>query len=157
MKFHILAVGRGMPAPVRDLVLDYKNRLERFAPVALHEVAEAKRNPAQKGDPQAMAMEAERIRRLLPKAALMVPLDSQGRTLTSLELAQTLRHLQEDAVREIFFLIGGPDGLDPDLLTQGSWRLSFGPMTFPHMLMRVLLLEQLFRAMTILQGVPYHR
>ncbi|MBF0425658.1 MAG: 23S rRNA (pseudouridine(1915)-N(3))-methyltransferase RlmH [Magnetococcales bacterium] len=157
MKLLILAVGRGMPAPVRELVRDYQQRLGRFQPVELIEVAEAKRDPAEKNPARALGDEALRLRRLLPKAATIIPLDSRGDTLSSTELAQRMQRLREASIREVCFLIGGPDGLDPELLGLGSWRLSFGPMTFPHMLMRVLLLEQLFRAATILQGVPYHR
>ncbi|MBF0177351.1 MAG: 23S rRNA (pseudouridine(1915)-N(3))-methyltransferase RlmH [Magnetococcales bacterium] len=157
MKFYILAVGRGMPAPIRDLVVDYQKRLERLAPVELIEVAETRRDPMQKGDLRALAQEGERLRRLLPKGAMMVPLASNGRTFSSMELANEVRRMREEATREVFFVIGGPDGLDQTLLAMGSWRLSLGAMTFPHMLVRVMLLEQLYRAMTILGGIPYHR
>ncbi|MBF0145099.1 MAG: 23S rRNA (pseudouridine(1915)-N(3))-methyltransferase RlmH [Magnetococcales bacterium] len=154
----ILAVGRGMEPAIAHLAKDYQGRLRRLLPVELLEVAEERRPPGQAGrKEEAMAKEGRRIDSRLPEGALVVPLDGRGEALSSLDLSHRLQKLMEEEVREIVFVIGGPDGLDPSLLADRSWIFSLGPMTYPHMLVRVLLLEQLYRAMSIIKGIPYHR
>lgn len=157
MKLVVIAVGRGMPPPVRALVDDYRQRLVRAGGVELIEVAESKRDGASQAQRQlGLLQEAKRIQDRLPHPALLIPLDSAGRTLSSTQLAEAFdswRHQSEP----VCFLIGGPDGLHPTLLASAPWSLSLGAMTFPHMLVRVLLLEQLYRAHTIVQHIPYHR
>jgi 23S rRNA (pseudouridine1915-N3)-methyltransferase len=157
LKFRIIAVGRGAPKPVKAMVDDYTKRLQRMAPVTLIEVAEERRSSASSSNQEQLRLkEAGRIRDKIPHGALVVPLEIAAPLLDSQALAVRVSKYQDSGVGEICFLIGGPDGLHSSLL-QGPWRLSFGPMTFPHMLVRVMLLEQLYRAMTILGRVPYHR
>ncbi|MBF0461792.1 MAG: 23S rRNA (pseudouridine(1915)-N(3))-methyltransferase RlmH [Magnetococcales bacterium] len=146
-----------MPPPIRELVADYCQRLVRLGGVELIEVAEAKREasgPVQRL--HGLAQEAERIQRRLPSPATLIPLDAAGRNLSSLQLAEQL-DLWRHQAGTVCFLIGGPDGLHPGLLQAAPWSLSLGAMTFPHMLARVLLLEQIYRAHTIVQRIPYHR
>ncbi len=146
-----------MPPPVRDLVADYRQRLVRLGGVALIEVAEARRVVDDPAHQQlGLVWEAKRIRAQIPSPATLIPLDSSGRNLSSTQLAAQL-DLWRQQTETVCFLIGGPDGLHPDLLTAAPWSLSLGAMTFPHMLVRVLLLEQLYRAHTIVQRIPYHR
>lgn len=158
MKFTLVAVGRGMDPAVGSLVKDYLGRLNHFLPAGLVEVVEERRLPGQSGRKnEAMAREAKRIRAKILEGAMVVPLDSGGVALRSADLALRLGKVMEQGVREVVFVIGGPDGLDPTLIANRSWVFSLGPMTYPHMLVRVLLLEQLYRAMSILKGLPYHR
>ena len=103
-----------------------------------------------------MAAEASALRTLIPAGYATVMLDERGRAMTSPDLAQRLaRH--RDAATDVAFVIGGADGLDPALRAEADLLLSFGPMVWPHALARVMLLEQLFRAASILAGTPYHR
>jgi 23S rRNA (pseudouridine1915-N3)-methyltransferase len=100
--------------------------------------------------------EADLIRKAIPKGAFVIALDRRGRTLSSEELAARLRRWQTDK-KNVAFVIGGADGLDEALRNDADFVLSFGPNTWPHMLARVMLAEQLYRARAILAGHPYHR
>ncbi|MEO5365899.1 MAG: 23S rRNA (pseudouridine(1915)-N(3))-methyltransferase RlmH [Magnetococcus sp. WYHC-3] len=158
MKFRLVAVGRGMPAPALAMFEDYSRRLERHGGLELVEVAEHRRTGA--GDERTRQALADEAARLLPKVegyGPLIALDRGGRMLSSPELAHMLGQLRDEGERQICLLCGGPDGLAPELLQRAWLRLSFGPMTFPHMLFRVMLAEQIYRAMTLLAGVPYHR
>jgi 23S rRNA (pseudouridine1915-N3)-methyltransferase len=157
LKFRIIAVGRSGPKPVQAMVADYQKRLQRMAPTTLIEVAEERRTVASSSNTeQLLIKEAGRIQNKIHHGALLVPLEINASALPSTELAAKISRHRDSGVGEICFLIGGPDGLHESLLNQ-PWRLSFGPMTFPHMLVRVMLLEQIYRAMTILERIPYHR
>lgn len=101
--------------------------------------------------------EADLLRAAIPRDARIIALDERGSTPTSPEFAADLRREAEAGTRDLAFLIGGADGLDPDLRSQAAARLSFGRMVWPHLLARVMLAEQLYRATTILTGGPYHR
>ncbi|MEO5334481.1 MAG: 23S rRNA (pseudouridine(1915)-N(3))-methyltransferase RlmH [Magnetococcus sp. YQC-5] len=156
MKVTVLAVGRGMSPPIRALVEEYQDRLHHFGSVRLEVVAEERR---EKRISAQLAMEREggRLLARIPGGVYTVVLDSAGKMFSSSEFAKILDRWRQEGIDDIFFLIGGPDGLDPTLKTTASMSLSLGPMTYPHMLVRVLLLEQFYRAMTLLHGVPYHR
>lgn len=146
-----------MPPEVRNLVAEYRKRLVHFGGVELIEVAEAQRNtdnPAQRR--QGLLLEAKRIKERMPHPATLIPLDASGRNISSTQLAKVLDDWRHQS-GTICFVMGGPDGLHPELLTMAEWCLSLGAMTFPHMLARVLLLEQIYRAHTILHKIPYHR
>ncbi|MBF0446099.1 MAG: 23S rRNA (pseudouridine(1915)-N(3))-methyltransferase RlmH [Magnetococcales bacterium] len=157
MKFCIIAVGRGAPKPIKAMVDDYIKRLQRMAPTTLIEIAEERRTTASSSNTeQLLKKEAYRISDKIPPGAMLVPLEITAPVVSSPDLAKKISRHADSGTGEICFLIGGPDGLDPSLLNN-PWKLSFGPMTFPHMLVRVMLLEQLYRAMTILGRVPYHR
>ncbi|MBF0293940.1 MAG: 23S rRNA (pseudouridine(1915)-N(3))-methyltransferase RlmH [Magnetococcales bacterium] len=156
MKWTVLAVGRSMPPAIGDVVKEYRSRLQPFGGVGLEVVAEERRD---KGITALLAMEreGERLSARLPRGAMSVALDSGGRMYSSEAFARQLDLWRQDAPSEIIFIIGGPDGLAPALKSAASHTLSLGPMTFPHMLVRVLLFEQLYRAMTLWHGLPYHR
>ncbi|MBF0192143.1 MAG: 23S rRNA (pseudouridine(1915)-N(3))-methyltransferase RlmH [Magnetococcales bacterium] len=156
MKITLLAVGRVMPPPIRELVEEYRERLNHFVPARVESVAEEKRDKGVTSR-QAMEREGQRLLARIPPGALVVALDASGRTLSSPELSRQMDRWLQDACSELVLLIGGPDGLDPAVKSSAAFTLSFGPMTYPHMLVRVLILEQLYRAMTLLRGVPYHR
>ncbi|MBF0622700.1 MAG: 23S rRNA (pseudouridine(1915)-N(3))-methyltransferase RlmH [Magnetococcales bacterium] len=157
MKWRLMAVGRGMPEPVRMLVDDYTKRLKRYGQFELIEIAEAHRQGGLSPN-KAMVQEANRLKKQLKQGdGVLVVLDSRGQVFSSEKWASRLNQWRQDALGPVTFIIGGPDGVAPELVKQADLRLSLGSMTFPHMLARVLLLEQLYRAMTIIHGVPYHR
>lgn len=151
MRLTIAAVGRLGEGPARRLYRDYAGRLAW--PVTLKEVEERRKLPAAKR----MASEAALLAAACPKGARIVALDERGRALTSAAFAQLLGKWQAEGVGEIAFAIGGADGLDPEFKKRAALLLSLGPMTWPHLLCRALLAEQLYRAQSILAGHPYHR
>jgi 23S rRNA (pseudouridine1915-N3)-methyltransferase len=155
MRLHLCAVGRLRAGPERDLVDDYLQRCDRtgrplgLGPVTEHEV-EDKRGGG-------MAAEADLLARALPAGAVVIVLDERGKTLSSPELASQLAAWRDSGRQDAAFVIGGADGIDPALRSRADLAISFGRMVWPHMLVRVMLAEQLYRATTILAGSPYHR
>jgi len=155
MHVRVIAVGTRMSAWVDAACGEYQRRLRGADAVELIEVPPAKR-AAGSGAAAPARLEAARILALLKPREYAVALDEHGRSFSTLEFSRWLaeRRTQGDALR---FVIGGPDGLAPEVRArvQLSWSLS--ALTFPHALVRVLLLEQLYRASTVLAGHPYHR
>lgn len=155
MRLHVCAVGRLRAGPERDLVDDYTTRLDRtgrplgLGPLTEHEV-EDKKNLG-------MAAEAALLERAIPTGALIATLDERGRVLSSPEFAEQLARWRDAGRQDVAFVIGGADGIDPALRAKAEFSLSFGRMVWPHMLVRVMLAEQIYRAATILGGGPYHR
>lgn len=156
MRILICAVGRARPGPLRDLYEDYAGRVgatRMFGRVDLREVEERKTVSAA----ELKQREGELLRAALPKQATLVALDARGQPLTSEAFAARLAQWRDGGAGDLAFLVGGADGLEPALVKQADLVLSLGAMTWPHMLARVMLAEQLYRAATILQGHPYHR
>lgn len=155
MKCHVLAVGQRLPAWAEAACADY---LRRFPPEARVVVHSVKAEPRSEGRPVAavMAAEAARLRAACPKGAHVVALDERGERCTTAQLAQRWARWQQQG-HDVALLIGGPDGLDPALRAQAHERLRLSDLTLPHALVRVLLLEQLYRAWAIHAGHPYHR
>jgi 23S rRNA (pseudouridine1915-N3)-methyltransferase len=151
MRLTIAAVGRLGDGPALRLYRDYAGRLSW--PIALKEVEERRKLPAA----ERMAREAALLAAACPRGARIVALDERGRQLTSAGFAQLLGKWQGEGVGEVAFAIGGADGIDPEFKKRASLVLSLGPMTWPHLLCRALLAEQLYRAQSILTGHPYHR
>ncbi len=155
MRLHLCAVGRLRAGPERSLVDDYLARTDRtgralgLGPVTEHEV-EDKRGGG-------MAAEADLLARAVPAGAVLVVLDERGKTLSSPEFAAQLAGWRDTGRQDAAFIIGGADGIDPGLRARADLAISFGRMVWPHMLIRVMLAEQIYRATTILSGSPYHR
>ena len=155
MRVHLIAVGRLRAGPERDLIDDYLLRFERtgrplgLGPVVEHEV-EAKRGLG-------MAAEADLLGRAVPGGAVLVCLDERGQVMASPEFAGVLAKWRDEGRQAVAFVIGGADGISPALRARAEASVSFGAMVWPHMLVRVMLAEQLYRAATILAGGPYHR
>ena len=155
MRVQICAVGRLRAGPERTLIDDYLSRFDRtgralgLGPVELREVEDRKGG--------GMAAEAALLDRAIPDRAVIVALDERGTAMTSPEFAQALARQRDDGAQDLALLIGGADGLARELRARATLRLSFGRMVWPHMLVRVMLAEQLYRAATILAGSPYHR
>ena len=155
MRVHLIAVGRLRAGPERDLVEDYFQRFDRtgrslgLGPVVEHEV-EDKKNLG-------MAAEADLLARAVPSGAVLVTLDERGKLMSSPEFAAMLARWRDGGRQDVAFVIGGADGIDPILRAKADASISFGAMVWPHMLVRVMIAEQLYRAATILGGGPYHR
>jgi 23S rRNA (pseudouridine1915-N3)-methyltransferase len=158
MKLRILAVGRARSGPEAALVAEYRKRLHW--PLAIEEVEE-KRPLA---GAELKAREGALLQAAIDKAAarsggrpILVALDERGKTLDSRDFARRLKGWEEQGAPEILFLLGGADGLAPELRSQANFVLSLGQMTWPHLLARAMLVEQIYRAQQILAGHPYHR
>lgn len=148
----MLAVGRLRPC-FREACDDYLRRLRRVADVREVEVREA----ARAGSPALQRREeAKRLTGVLPDRAVCVALDLRGEPWSSEDLARRVGGWR-DAARPVAFVIGGAEGLDPAVLKAAALRWSLGPLTLPHELARVVVMEQLYRAFAILRGAPYHK
>lgn len=155
MRLHLCAVGRLRVGPERELVNDYLTRFNRtgralgLGPALEHEVEDRRGG--------GMAAEAVLLDRAVPAGAVLVVLDERGRQYDSPGFAAALAGWRDGGRQDLALVIGGADGLDPALRARADAALSFGAMVWPHMLVRVMLTEQLYRAATILAGGPYHR
>ena len=154
MKITVVAVGRLRKSPELSLIDDYLDRFNKagrsfgLGPAQIVEV-EGKKNLG-------MEAEAALIERALPAGAILVTLDERGEVISSPDFAQKLAGWR-DGARDVAFVIGGADGIAPALRAKADFSISFGKMVWPHMLVRVMLAEQLYRAAAILAGTPYHR
>jgi 23S rRNA (pseudouridine1915-N3)-methyltransferase len=154
MRVTVVAVGKWKNGPERGLFEEYAGRLSW--PVTLKEVEEHRKVPPA----QLMAREGELLLAALPKAGsglVMVALDQRGKPLSSEQLANHVRQWRDSGTDDLAFLIGGADGLSIAVRQKANFILSLGAMTWPHLLVRGLLAEQLYRVQSILTGHPYHR
>ena len=155
MRVQLSVVGRLRAGPEKDLIDDYLTRFERtgralgFTEASIVEVEDKKG-----GGQQA---EATLLLKSIPKGAVIVTLDERGKLLSSPNFATQLAGWRDNGAPCVCFVIGGADGLIKELRTQADASISFGKMVWPHMLARVMLCEQLYRAASILAGSPYHR
>jgi 23S rRNA (pseudouridine1915-N3)-methyltransferase len=155
MRVHVCAVGRLRAGPERELVDDYAARFDRtgralsLGPLTMHEVEDRKN--------LGMVAEAVLLGRTVPAGAVLATLDERGAQVSSLEFAAMLARWRDGGQQDVAFVIGGADGIDPSLRARADASISFGKMVWPHMLVRVMLCEQLYRAAAILAGLPYHR
>ncbi len=148
---HILAMGKWKKGSEKDLFDTYCARM-RPAPV-LKELDVRKKLSG----PELKQAEAELLLNAIPNGAVVVALDERGKTISSRDFAGRIGQWQDRGVGDIAFIIGGADGLDETVRQRADLLISFGSMTWPHMLVRPMLAEQLFRADAILSGHPYHR
>jgi 23S rRNA (pseudouridine1915-N3)-methyltransferase len=144
VRVRIVAIGTRMPAWVTQAYEDYTRRLRSQLRIDLDELE--------------VKNKADEEKRLIERVGddYVVALDEHGKSLTTLELAKWLGQRQQDG-RNLSFVIGGPDGLGPEILKKASLRWSLSALTFPHAMVRVILAEQLYRAHSVLQNHPYHR
>ena len=153
MKITVLAVGKMGDRRLGALCQEYRQRLGHHVQVNEIEVAKASR-----GDPNSvMEQEAERLASATPEGALTVAMTEEGKTLRSVEVAQAVNRWMVNGRKEIVFYIGGAHGLAGTLKQSAQRRWSLSAMTFPHDIARMLLWEQLYRAMTIIRHEPYHK
>ncbi|WP_299294717.1 23S rRNA (pseudouridine(1915)-N(3))-methyltransferase RlmH [uncultured Tateyamaria sp.] len=155
MRVHVCAMGRLRGGPEADLVSDYTTRFDRtgralgLGPLSVIQVDDRKGG--------GMAAEAQLLRRAVPKGSILCCLDERGTVEPSPAFARRLAGWRDAGQSDATFVIGGADGIDPGLRAEAQHLLSFGAMVWPHMLVRVMLAEQLYRAASILAGGPYHR
>lgn len=155
MRIHLCAVGRLKAGPERALIDDYTRRFDRtgrhlgLGPLTIVQVEDRKGG--------GMAAEGALLKRAVPAGARLCVMDERGTRLSSVEFAEKLSVWRDGGCQDLAFVIGGADGLDPSVREAADFSLSLGKMVWPHMLVRVMLSEQLYRAASILAGAPYHR
>ncbi len=159
MRLSLAAVGRTRDEPEAQLFADYWRRATLLGPrlgftaFSTNVVAVSRR-----GSPDARRREeGEGLLGRMPRGAYRIALDEAGRSLRSDAFAKQLCALRDEGAEDVLFVIGGPDGLSPDLLASAEQRMGFGAQTWPHLLVRAMLAEQIYRALTIASGHPYHR
>lgn len=155
MKALLIAVGERAPDWVASGFAEYQKRLSHWLPLSLHEITPGIRGKGRDAN-RAMAEEGARVLTAIPKQALVVTLDGRGRGYGSEQLAQRLEAWRQGG-RELAFLIGGPEGHSPGVIASAHESWSLGPLTLPHMLVRLIVAEQLYRAASLLANHPYHR
>ena len=151
MRAFLIAVGERMPAWVQQGFAEYAKRLSRELPLELIEVAAKSRDPA-----RAMTEEGAALLAAIPKGAHIVALDGRGRAWSSEELAQQLARWRMQG-KDLAFLIGGADGFASTVLDRADQKWSLRPATLPHPLVRIVVVEQIYRAASLLANHPYHR
>lgn len=152
MKLSVVAVGRLRDARCAELCDDYGRRIARYTSYEMLEVKEARGEPPARS----LQVEGDRLLAKLPTTAWCVSLDERGRTLTSTQLASWLDQRLQGATRDVRFVVGGAWGTSPEVKARCKESFRLSSMTLPHELARVVLVEQLYRAWTILRREPYH-
>jgi 23S rRNA (pseudouridine1915-N3)-methyltransferase len=152
MRFRIIWTGKTRDARLRALIEDYVERLSHFVRCEVTELKELRRT-----DKAGIDKETKRISDALRTGSMTVLLDPEGSEWSSQELAAQVRSWEGNGVKEVAFVIGGPNGLAPDLVSRADKRWSLSRLTLTHEMARVLLLEQLYRAFTIVHGLPYQK
>ena len=155
MQIHLISVGNRMPSWVKTGYDDYAKRLPRDYELLLKEIA-----PGVRGKNCDLARiirdEGERMSAVIPLGSFIVALELSGKTMTTPELAVSLKRWQETG-KTVVLLVGGPDGMADSVRAKASESWSLSPLTFPHPLVRIIVAEQLYRAWSILHNHPYHR
>jgi 23S rRNA (pseudouridine1915-N3)-methyltransferase len=159
MRLVVVSIGRLKQGPERELAERYRERFDDigrklgFRGLDIHEIPESRARDAA----TRMAEEAAAISAAIPEKSILVALDERGDNLDSTGFARHLGRWRDESVAQTIFAIGGADGLSPDLRRKAKLRMAFGSATWPHQMVRVMLLEQVYRAATILAGHPNHR
>ena len=155
MQLIIAAVGHKMPAWIEAGFQEYAKRMPPECRVLLKEIKPVERSGGRSAE-SVMAEERKRIEAVLPKGGYLVALDERGTDLTTMQLSQQLTHWQQQG-RDVTFIIGGADGLDAEFKKHADLLVRLSSLTLPHGMVRVLLAEQLYRALSITKNHPYHR
>lgn len=159
MKITLITVGKIKEKYLRDAIAEYSKRLSRYCKLEIIEVADEK-TPDHASDVvenRIRDKEAERIMKYVKEDAYVITLEINGKLLSSEELSAKINQLGIQGTSHITFIIGGSIGLGKEVLARSNYALSFSRMTFPHQLMRVILLEQIYRSYRIINGEPYHK
>lgn len=159
VKITVITVGKIKEKYLRDAIGEYSKRLSKYCKLEIIEVADEKtpENASENVVEAIKSKEAERIMKCLKEDAYVITLEIQGKQLTSEELADKIERLGIQGTSHIIFIIGGSLGLGKEVLEKSDYALSFSKMTFPHQLMRVILLEQIYRSYRIIKQEPYHK
>lgn len=159
MKITLITVGKIREKYLRDAVSEYSKRLSRYCKLEILEVADEKtpEDAGKASEASVRQKEGKRILKLIREDAYIITLEIEGRMLDSVELADKIEKLGIRGISHIIFIIGGSIGLAEEVCARSDYALSFSKMTFPHQLMRVILLEQIYRSFRIIYGEPYHK
>ena len=159
MKITLITVGKIKEKYLRDAIAEYSKRLSRYCKLEIIEVADEK-TPDHASNVMEITIrdkEAERIMKYVKEDAYVITLEINGKLISSEELSAKINQLGIQGTSHIIFIIGGSIGLGKEVLARSDYALSFSKMTFPHQLMRVILLEQIYRSYRIINGEPYHK
>ena len=159
MKITVLCVGKIKERYFTDGIKEYEKRLSRYCRLEIVEVADEK-TPDSASDTEELQIkvrEGERLKRHIREDAYVIALAIDGKQLDSVELSEKIEKLGINGISHIIFVIGGSLGLDASILKRADYKLSFSKMTFPHQMMRMILLEQIYRSYRIMKGEPYHK
>ena len=159
MKITLITVGKIKEKYLKDAIAEYTKRLSKYCKLDVVEVSDEKTpdNASEIVEEQIRSKEGERILKYVKDDAYVITLEIKGKQLTSEQLADKIDTLGINGTSHITFIIGGSIGLGQDVLNRSNYALSFSKMTFPHQLMRVILLEQVYRSYRIIHGEPYHK
>ena len=159
MKITVITVGKIKEKYLKDAIAEYSKRLSKYCKLEIIEVADEKTpdNASEVVEDAIRSKEAERILKYVKDDAYVITLEINGKQVSSEELADKVEKLGIQGVSHIIFIIGGSIGLGREVLAKSDFALSFSKMTFPHQLMRVILLEQVYRSYRIINGEPYHK
>ena len=158
MRFYVVCIGKLKDAYLRDGVAEFVKRMRPYGGITITELNESKigDKPSDADRKQVVDDEGERLLKAVPKNAYTVLLDVYGKTMSSEDLAKTVAKLEVDGVSDMAFIIGGAFGVSESLRQSVNYKLSFSPMTFTHQMVRLLLVEQIYRASKINRNEPYH-
>ena len=159
MKITIVCVGKIKEKFYRDALVEYTKRLSRYCSLSITEVADEK-TKEQASDVECAIIkdrEGERILKWIREDGYVITLAIDGKNLDSVELSKKIENLALTGKSNLYFVIGGSLGLSDEVMKRADYKLSFSRMTFPHQLMRVILLEQIYRSYRIIQNEPYHK
>lgn len=158
MRFYVVCIGKLKDAYLRDGVAEFVKRMRPYGGITITELNESKigDKPSDADRKQVVDEEGERLLKAVPKNAYTVLLDMYGKTMSSEDLAKTVAKLEVDGVSDMAFIIGGAFGVSEALRQSVNYKLSFSPMTFTHQMVRLLLVEQIYRASKINRNEPYH-
>lgn len=159
MKISILTVGKIKEKYLKDAIAEYSKRLSKYCKLEIIEVTDEKTpdNASEVVEEQIRTKEAERLLKYVKDGAYVVTLEINGKQLSSEQFADKIEYLGIQGTSHIIFIIGGSIGLGQEILAKSDYALSFSKMTFPHQLMRVILLEQIYRSYRIINREPYHK
>ena len=158
MRFYVVCIGKLKDAYLRDGVAEFVKRMRPYGGITITELNESKigDKPSDANRKQVVDDEGERLLKAVPKNAYTVLLDVYGKTMSSEDLAKTVAKLEVDGISDMAFIIGGAFGVSEALRQSVNYKLSFSPMTFTHQMVRLLLVEQIYRASKINRNEPYH-
>ena len=158
MRFYVVCIGKLKDAYLRDGVAEFVKRMRPYGGITITELNESKiaDKPSDADRKQVVVEEGERLLKAVPKNAYTVLLDVYGKTMSSEDLAKTIAKLEVDCIIDMAFIVGGAFGVSDELRKSVNYKLSFSPMTFTHQMVRLLLVEQIYRASKINRNEPYH-
>lgn len=159
MNIRIVTVGKVKEKYIQEGIKEFTKRLSRYCLLDIVEVDDEKapENLSKKEMEIVKTREGERILAKIPQNSFIISLEIQGKQLSSEELSKKIDDLMVNGINDITFVIGGSLGLSTEVMNRSDFKLSFSKMTFPHQLMRLILLEQVYRAWKIIKGEPYHK